>query len=101
MKGVLTTLLAAFVLPSAVNAESIEAQLARRQLPRIRTLEQNAQKFAQMEDYEAACDKQRQANYLVGYNFEGLQEVLSDIDMFAYRKLALKIEDTMCKLRDL
>ncbi len=54
-----------------------------------------------MEDYEAAYGKQRQANYLLGYNFEGLQEILPDLDMFAYRKLALKIKDNICKLKDL
>ena len=54
-----------------------------------------------MEDYEDACGKQRQYNYLLEYNFEGLQEILPDLYIFVYRKLALKIEDTMCKLKDL
>ena len=96
MKHLLLPLLAALVLPIAVNAESYNARLARQQWKTIQKLQNNAQKFAGMRDYKAACRWESKANGLIEMNFEGLQEIFPSLDMFAYRKASLNAERAMC-----
>ena len=57
MNRLLFTLLAALALPTAVNAESYNAGLARIQWPKMQKLIDNANKFIEINDYEAACEK--------------------------------------------
>mgnify|MGYP001184255079 CR=1 FL=1 len=99
MKRLLLPLLAALALPTAVNAESYNAGVAKIQLPQIIKLGTNAVKFAKMEDYEAACSKQREYNYLIKLNFEGLQELRADLDWFEIREEGLEFQNTLCSLR--
>ena len=99
MKRLLIPLLAALALPTAINTESYDAGVAKIQLPLIIKLGENAVRFAEMEDYEAACSKQREHNYLIKLNFEGLQEIRPDFDWFNMRKKGLELQKTLCSLR--
>ena len=99
MKRLLLLLLASIALPTAVSAESFDARLARRQLPKIQKLTDNVLEFYKMRDYEAACSKQREHNFLVKQNFEGLQEIAPNYDWFAIRKESLELEDIVCSKR--
>ena len=99
MKSFLLQLLAALALPTAINAESYNAGVAKIQLPQIIKLGENAIKFAEMGDYEAACSKQREHNYYIELNFEGLQELRPDFDWFNMREKGLELQKTLCSLR--
>ena len=100
IKILLLPLLAALALPTAIKAESDELGVAKIQFPRIKMLSENATKFFEMEDYYAACNKQRQANSLIEINFEGLQEIRPEFDWFIYRKLGLQLEELACIMVD-
>tara|TARA_A100001388_G_C28597970_1_gene416727 strand:- start:376 stop:675 length:300 start_codon:yes stop_codon:yes gene_type:complete len=99
MNRLLLLLIATLALPIPVNAESYNAGVAKIQLPQIIKLGENAVKFAKMGDYEAACSKQREHNYLIKLNFEGLQELRPDIDWFDMREDGLELQKTLCSLR--
>ena len=99
MKRILLPLLASLALPTTLYAESYNAGVAKIQLPQILKLGENAIKFAKMGDYEAACSKQREHNYLIKLNFEGLQELRPDFDWFEMRKEGLELQNTLCSLR--
>ena len=99
MKRILLPLIASLVLPTTLYAESYNAGVAKIQLPQILKLGENAIKFAKMGDYEAACSKQREHNYLIKLNFEGLQELRPDFDWFNMRKKGLELQKTLCSLR--
>ena len=95
MKRLILPFLAALALPNALYAESYNLGVAKIQLPQILKLGENAIKFAKMGDYEAACSKQREHNYLIKLNFEGLQELRPDFDWFNIRKKGLKLQNTL------
>ena len=99
MKRLILPFLAALALPNALTAESYNSGVAKIQLPQILKLGENAIKFAEMGDYEAACSKQREHNYLIKLNFEGLQELRPDFDWFEMRKEGLELQNTLCSLR--
>ena len=86
MKRLLLPLLAALALPTAVNAESYNAGLARIQWPKMQKLIDNANKFIEINDYEAACDKFNTFDIYLGFNFEGLQELFPNTDWFEVKQ---------------
>ena len=86
MKRFLLPLLAALVLPTAINAESYELMLAREQWPKMQKLKSNARKFIEMGDMTSACSKMIKYDTYLEMNFEGLQELHPDADMFALKK---------------
>ena len=86
MKRLLISLLAALALPTAVNAESYNAKVAKIQYPKIQQLTRNAFKFASMGDFDAACSKMTNARSLLVMNFEGLQELFPNKDWFKEKK---------------
>jgi len=90
------TLLAALMLPIPINAEGYGVDVAKRQLPEINKLEQEARKFYLMRAYDVACGKQREANLLIEMNFNGLQIITPSFDWFEYRKNNLNLADMYC-----
>ena len=86
MKRLLIPLLADLDAPTALNTESYDDGLAKIQLYQMTKLGDNAVKFAEMGDYETACSNQREHNYLIKLNFEGLQELRPVFDWFNIRK---------------
>ena len=88
MKCLLLPLIATITLPTAINAESYSAGVARRQLPHMDKLLENISGFVEIRDFNAACRKLREYDILVEMNFEGLQEVRPYVDWFALKKQA-------------
>tara|TARA_Y100001933_G_scaffold220670_1_gene230084 strand:+ start:411 stop:707 length:297 start_codon:yes stop_codon:yes gene_type:complete len=86
MKRLLLPLLAAITLPIAVNAESYKAGLAKIQLPKMQKLLENAKKFIEIKDYDAACSKFSSYDFYLESNFEGLQELLPNTDWFEVKQ---------------
>ncbi len=96
MKRLLLPLLAALALPSAVNAESYNAGVAKIQYPKIQQLTRNAFKFASMGDFDPACSKITDARTLTVMNFEGLQELFPNKDWFEEKKTLDKFVYKFC-----
>ncbi len=86
MQRILLPLLAALVLPNAVNAESIQASVAREQWPRMEKLMDNATGFFAMGDIDGMSMKVKEYDLLLKMHLEGLQEVYPDGDFFALMK---------------
>ena len=99
MKSLLIPLLAVFALPTAVNAESYNAKVAKIQYPKIKQLTRNAFKFASMGDFDAACSKMTNARSLLVMNFEGLQELFPNKDWFKEKKTNDGIVYKFCILK--
>ena len=91
MNYLLLTLLAALALPTVVNAESYQAGLARIQWPKMQKLIENANKFMEIQDYEAACSKLSSFDYYLEANFEGLQELFPNTDWFEVKQKSNKM----------
>ena len=96
MKRLLLSLLAALALPTAVNAESYEAGVARIQWPTMKKLYQNSQKFIEIGDMTAACSKIFKYDTLLEMNFEGLQEIKPDIGWFEVKRITNNMLKTNC-----
>ena len=86
MQRILLPLLAALVLPNAVNAESIQASVAREQWPRMEKLMDNAGGLFAIGDIDGMCMKVKEYDLLLKMHLEGLQEVYPDGDFFALMK---------------
>ncbi len=96
MKRLLLPLLAAIVLPTAVNAESYDASVAKNQWPKMQKLLDNAEGFLDIGDMNAACSKLREYDLLLGMNFEGLQELYPSTDWFKIKKHSNEIIKDFC-----
>ena len=99
MKRLLLPLLAALALPTAVNAESYNAKVAKIQYPKIQQLTRNAFQFASMGDFDAACSKMTNARSLLVMNFEGLQELFPNKDWFKEKKTNDEVVYKFCILK--
>ena len=100
MKRLLVPVLVALAWPPIViSAKSYTAGIAEIQWPKMIKLIENAMRFSQMNDLDAACDKIRQYNTLLKMNFEGLQEIMPDMDWFERRKKGLSIQEMICSKR--
>ena len=99
MKRLLLPLLAAIAFPTAVNAESYNAKVAKIQYPKIQQLTKNAFKFASMGDFDAACSKMTNARSLLVMNFEGLQELFPNKDWFKEKKTNDEVVYKFCILK--
>tara|TARA_E500000331_G_C17227674_1_gene701098 strand:+ start:1333 stop:1737 length:405 start_codon:yes stop_codon:yes gene_type:complete len=97
MKGFSIPLLAALALPIPINAEGYGVDVAKRQLPEINKLEQEARKFYMMRAYDVACGKQLEANLLIKMNFDGLEVIAPSVDWFEYRKNNVNLAGIYCK----
>ena len=86
MKCLLIPLLTALALPTALNAESYNAGVARIQWPKMQKLIENANKFIEINDYDAACSKFSSFDYYLEANFEGLQELFPNTDWFEVKQ---------------
>ena len=96
MRKLLISLLAALALPTAVNAESYNAGVAKIQYPKIQQLVRNSFQFAAMGDMDSACSKISSAKTLTVMNFEGLQELFPNKDWFEEKKTLEKYINKFC-----
>tara|TARA_B100000886_G_scaffold131870_1_gene88940 strand:- start:138 stop:428 length:291 start_codon:yes stop_codon:yes gene_type:complete len=96
MKRLLLPLLAALVLPTAVNAESYAAGVAKIQWPKMKKLVDNAIGFLNIGDTNAACSKFEEYDLLLEMNFEGLQELYPNTDWFDIKKKNNEIIKDFC-----
>ena len=96
MKRLLIPLLAALALPTAVNAESYEAGVAKMQWPKMKKLIDNAIGFLEIGDVNTACSKFREYDLLLEMNFEGLQELYPNTDWFDFKKKNNEIIKDFC-----
>ena len=96
MKRLLLSLLAALILPTAVNTESYDAGVAKIQWFKMQKLLDNAEGFLDIGDINTACSKLREYDLLLGMNFEGLQELYPSTDWFAIKKHSNEIIKDFC-----
>tara|TARA_Y100001968_G_C19013220_1_gene551634 strand:+ start:58 stop:360 length:303 start_codon:yes stop_codon:yes gene_type:complete len=86
MKRLLLPLLAAVLLPHAVEAGKY-INLGHYQYEnRMKGLKENFMKFIEIKDYEAACSQMSTYNSLLIANFDDLQKVYREADWFGIRK---------------
>ena len=96
MQRILLPLLAALALPNAVNAESIQASVAREQWPRMEKLFDNATGLFAIGDIDGMCMKVKEYDLLMKMHLEGLQEVYPDADFFGIIKPVNKLLTEYC-----
>ena len=105
MKRLLLPLLAALILPTAVNAEGYKDMLTRPTRKEINTykmhnklldMTENTAEFVDKKNFKEACRIYRKKNQLLKKNFKDLQKMYPDRYTVALRKKYLGFEDIIC-----